>query len=156
MREHKNLEGVIAHFEQVNKEKTQSEKPVKKSADNDGSDEEGKGDAPKKRQGGVHFPEIWPFEEARKLFDKPGVVDGSTVDVRISCALHSRADEVGTAERRGPSRVPMRGEGVQVRATPTTPLTRSEDRVRRGCEKLTKSVGQKQQGRLDGFFTCVA
>ncbi|CCU97836.1 unnamed protein product [Malassezia sympodialis ATCC 42132] len=30
-----------------------------------------------------------------------------------------------------------------------------QDRVRRGCEKLSKAVGQKQQGRLDGFFTYV-
>ena len=34
-------------------------------------------------------------------------------------------------------------------------LMYSEDRVRRGCEKLARAVGQKQQGRLDGFFTCV-
>ena len=34
-------------------------------------------------------------------------------------------------------------------------LTLSEDRVRRGCEKLSRAVGQKQQGRLDGFFVCV-
>jgi hypothetical protein len=29
----------------------------------------------------------------------------------------------------------------------------SEDRVRKGAEKLSKSIGTKQQGRLDGFFT---
>ena len=28
-----------------------------------------------------------------------------------------------------------------------------EDRVRKSCEKLTKAVGSKQQGRIDGFFT---
>lgn len=36
-----------------------------------------------------------------------------------------------------------------------TMLISSEERVRRGCEKLAKAVGQKQQGRLDGFFTYV-
>ena len=29
----------------------------------------------------------------------------------------------------------------------------SEDRVRKGAEKLAKSQNSKQQGRLDGFFT---
>lgn len=28
----------------------------------------------------------------------------------------------------------------------------SEDRVRKGADKLTKQMGAKQQGRLDGFF----
>ena len=27
-----------------------------------------------------------------------------------------------------------------------------EDRVRKSCEKLTKAVNSKQQGRIDGFF----
>lgn len=30
---------------------------------------------------------------------------------------------------------------------------RSEERVRKGAEKLTKFLNAKQQGRLDGFFT---
>jgi hypothetical protein len=29
----------------------------------------------------------------------------------------------------------------------------SEERVRKGAEKLTKFLNSKQQGRLDGFFT---
>ena len=29
----------------------------------------------------------------------------------------------------------------------------SEERVRKGAEKLSKGVAAKQQGRLDGFFT---
>jgi hypothetical protein len=32
----------------------------------------------------------------------------------------------------------------------TTPI--SEERVRKGAEKLAKSLNAKQQGRLDGFF----
>ena len=28
----------------------------------------------------------------------------------------------------------------------------SEDRVRKGADKLAKQMGAKQQGRLDGFF----
>lgn len=31
--------------------------------------------------------------------------------------------------------------------------TDSEDRIRKGAEKLQKALGQKQQGRLDSFFT---
>lgn len=31
----------------------------------------------------------------------------------------------------------------------------SEERVRKGAEKLTKHIGAKQQGRLDGFFKAV-
>lgn len=27
-----------------------------------------------------------------------------------------------------------------------------EDRVRKSCEKLTKALNSKQQGRIDGFF----
>ena len=33
-----------------------------------------------------------------------------------------------------------------------TPII-SEERVRKGAEKLTKFLNAKQQGRLDGFFT---
>lgn len=31
--------------------------------------------------------------------------------------------------------------------------TYSEERVRKGAEKLSKFLNAKQQGRLDGFFT---
>jgi hypothetical protein len=36
----------------------------------------------------------------------------------------------------------------------TTPI--SEERVRKGAEKLAKSLNAKQQGRLDGFFTATS
>jgi hypothetical protein len=32
-------------------------------------------------------------------------------------------------------------------------LSRSEERVRKGAEKLQKFLNTKQQGRLDGFFS---
>jgi flap endonuclease-1 len=32
-------------------------------------------------------------------------------------------------------------------------LNYSEDRIRKGAERLTKAIGEKQQGRLDSFFT---
>jgi hypothetical protein len=34
-------------------------------------------------------------------------------------------------------------------------FTISEERVRKGADKLAKSLNTKQQGRLDGFFTTV-
>lgn len=35
-------------------------------------------------------------------------------------------------------------------------MCHSEERVRKGAEKLTKFQNAKQQGRLDGFFTASA
>src|SRR6266849_9287846 len=65
--------------------------------------------------------------------------------------------------RRGRTRgFPGKGEGVQVSVVSLhlpngmqSMLTCaiSEDRVRKGAEKLAKSLNTKQQGRLDGFFT---
>lgn len=34
-------------------------------------------------------------------------------------------------------------------------MSLSEDRVRKGAEKLSKYLNTKQQGRLDGFFSVV-
>lgn len=55
------------------------------------------------------------------------------------------------------SRVPCEGERIQVcnvflHRIPYFP-SNSEDRVRKGAEKLQKFLSAKQQGRLDGFFT---
>lgn len=56
--------------------------------------------------------------------------------------------------------VPSHRERIQV--SPLPPITsmpnisttdKSEERVRRGAEKLQKHLNSKQQGRLDGFFT---
>jgi flap endonuclease-1 len=39
------------------------------------------------------------------------------------------------------------------RDTVADPASFSEDRVRKGAEKLQKFLNSKQQGRLDGFFS---
>ncbi|CAO1628475.1 unnamed protein product [Parajaminaea phylloscopi] len=80
-------------------------------------------------KGGVSFPEIWPFEEARKIFKNPDVLKGDDLDLKWE---HPDVE--------GLVKFLCTDKGF------------SEDRVRKGAEKLTKALGQKQQGRLDGFF----
>jgi flap endonuclease-1 len=38
-------------------------------------------DGAKKKKGGVQVPEEWPWEEAKKLFEKPDVIPASEVEV---------------------------------------------------------------------------
>lgn len=87
-------------------------------------------DAPRKR--GIQVPEIWPFEAARELFLHPLVTDGAAVELKWEKPnIDGLVDFL------------CREKGF------------SEDRVRKGAEKLERALGKKQQGRLDGFFTCV-
>ncbi len=78
----------------------------------------------------VQIPEHWPFQEARKIFEAPDVQKGKDLDLKWE------APDV-----EGMVKFLCQDKGF------------SEDRVRKGCEKLQKSLSQKQQGRLDGFFT---
>lgn len=80
-------------------------------------------------KGGVSFPDIWPFEEAREIFRKPDVLKGDDLELKWE-----QPDVEGLVKFL------------------CTDKGFSEDRVRKGAEKLTKALGQKQQGRLDGFF----
>lgn len=66
IQEHKSLENVMVHLKQAEEER----EPKKKYDDEE---------TPKKRVGGVHVPELWPYEEARELFKHPQVVDGASV-----------------------------------------------------------------------------
>jgi flap endonuclease-1 len=75
-------------------------------------------------------PDIWPYEEARAIFRKPDVKTGSDVDIKWEAP-----DVEGLVQF-------MCGDRGF-----------NEDRIRKGAEKLQKSLGQKQQGRLDSFFT---
>jgi flap endonuclease-1 len=36
----------------------------------------------KKRKGGISIPEEWPWEEAKKIFEKPDVIPASDIEVR--------------------------------------------------------------------------
>ncbi|KAG8680920.1 Elongation of fatty acids protein 2, partial [Ceratobasidium sp. 395] len=103
-------------------EKAEKEKKAK-------DDEE----APKKpapvRRGGIHVPEYYPWEEAKKLFLKPDVTPADQVEI-----VWESPDVDGLVQ----FLVVEKGF--------------NEDRVRKGAEKLIKMLNTKQQGRLDGFF----
>lgn len=78
IQEHKTLEAVLEHLQQQSDLKKAGEDTKRKSQDSDDEDKA----APKKRAGGIQVPDVWPFEEARKLFQEPQVQDGSTVQAR--------------------------------------------------------------------------
>ncbi|KIP03856.1 hypothetical protein PHLGIDRAFT_129893 [Phlebiopsis gigantea 11061_1 CR5-6] len=87
-------------------------------------------DEGKKKKGGIAVPEYWPWEEAKKIFQKPDVTPADEVEVEWkSPDIDGLVDFL------------VKDKGF------------NEDRVRKGAEKLTKGVSAKQQGRLDGFFT---
>ncbi|CAE7217982.1 unnamed protein product [Rhizoctonia solani] len=90
-------------------------------------------DPPKKpapiRRGGIHVPDYYPWEEAKKLFLKPDVTPADQVEL-----VWEAPDVDGLVQ----FLVVEKGF--------------NEERVRKGAEKLTKMLNTKQQGRLDGFF----
>lgn len=63
LREHGGLEGVVEHLRE-------------KQAEREEAAEEGK-----KKKGGTHVPEDWPWERAKELFLKPDVVPADQVEV---------------------------------------------------------------------------
>ncbi|KAG1763626.1 PIN domain-like protein [Suillus occidentalis] len=116
IREHGGLAGVVEHLREKQAEKEE------KAADAE--------DGAKKKKGGVQVPEEWPWEEAKKLFEKPDVVPASEVELEwkdpdIDGLVQFLVTEKGF----------------------------NEERVRKGAEKLQKFLNAKQQGRLDGFFS---
>ncbi|PWN41153.1 flap endonuclease 1 [Ceraceosorus guamensis] len=84
----------------------------------------------KKSKYGV--PEIWPYKEAREIFKHPDVHKGAELDLNWE-----KPDVEGLVKFL------------------CTDRGFSEDRVRKGAERLTKAIGQKQQGRLESFFGAV-
>ncbi|KAJ3478218.1 hypothetical protein NLI96_g9911 [Meripilus lineatus] len=84
----------------------------------------------KKKRGGVSVPEEWPWEEAKKIFEKPDVTPADEVDI-----------EWKNPDVEGLVQFLVAEKGF------------NEERVRRGAEKLSKHLNAKQQGRLDGFFS---
>ncbi|KAJ3529917.1 hypothetical protein NM688_g7785 [Phlebia brevispora] len=113
-----------------------SKKKAKDEEDEDAEagdeDEEKEKEGPKKpqRKGGVNVPEEWPWEEAKKIFEKPDVTPADQVDL-----------EWKNPDVEGLVQFLVNEKGF------------NEERVRKGAEKLTKFMNAKQQGRLDGFFT---
>lgn len=67
------------------------------------SDVEPEEDAPKKKpkkgkgkgSGGIKIPEEWPWEEAKKLFEKPDVIPAEEVEVGTSAFHNKNPPEVG-------------------------------------------------------------
>ncbi|KZT42620.1 PIN domain-like protein [Sistotremastrum suecicum HHB10207 ss-3] len=115
VREHGTLKAVLEHLRE-------------KIADKEETTEEGK-----KKKGGVQIPEEWPWEEAKKVFEKPDVLPASEVELEWT---------------------PPDVDGlVQFLVTEKG---FNEERVRKGAEKLAKFLNAKQQGRLDGFFSVKA
>ncbi|KAI0250985.1 PIN domain-like protein [Lactifluus subvellereus] len=84
----------------------------------------------KKRKGGVQVPAEWPWEEAKKIFEQPDVTPADQIEL-----------EWETPDVEGLVDFLVKQKGF------------NEERVRKGADKLAKSLNAKQQGRLDGFFT---
>ncbi|TDL23124.1 PIN domain-like protein [Rickenella mellea] len=114
IREHGDLGSVIEHLR---------EKAAAKDDAEDG----------KKKKGGVSVPDEWPWEEAKKVFEKPDVLPADEVELEWK-----EPDIDGLVE----FLVVQKGF--------------NEERVRKGAEKLAKFLHAKQQGRLDGFFSVQA
>ncbi|KIJ64653.1 hypothetical protein HYDPIDRAFT_175575 [Hydnomerulius pinastri MD-312] len=120
VREHGGLEGVVEHLREKYAH-VQAEKEEKSADAEDGG---------KKKKGGVQVPEEWPWEEAKKLFEKPDVLPASELELEWKDPDVDGLVQFLVVEK-----------GF------------NEERVRKGAEKLQKFLNSKQQGRLDGFFT---
>ena len=86
IREHDGLEGVVEHLQEKQVilsplstkidlflPSRQAEKEDKAADGEEGG---------KKKKGGIQVPEEWPWQEAKKLFEKPDVLPASEVEVR--------------------------------------------------------------------------
>ncbi|KAF8206535.1 PIN domain-like protein [Mycena galopus ATCC 62051] len=149
IREHGGLKGVIKHLRGKAAEKAAAAGPsddeeeedppaptsdVEKASD-DEDDEPKSKPKPKKKgkgkgKGGIVVPEEWPWEDAKKVFEKPDVTPADEVELEWT-----NPDVDGLVQFL------------------VTEKGFNEERVRKGAEKLTKFLNSKQQGRLDGFFT---
>ncbi|KAF8340355.1 PIN domain-like protein [Cantharellus anzutake] len=123
MKEYGSLEQVIVHLREKQAEKERQNAKALAKAEEEGV---------KKGTGGIHVPDEWLWEEAKKLFEKPDVTPASEIELNWA-----PPDVEGLVD------FLVRDKGF------------NEDRVRKGAEKLTKMLSAKQQGRLDGFFAKV-
>ncbi|ORZ29036.1 PIN domain-like protein [Lobosporangium transversale] len=79
------------------------------------------------------IPEDWPYKDARELFLNPIVTDPETIEIKWESP-----DVEGLVD------FLVRDKGF------------SEERVRKGCERLEKNLKSATQGRLDSFFKPLA
>ncbi|KAH9942887.1 PIN domain-like protein [Amylocystis lapponica] len=112
IREHGSLGAIVEHLRD-------------KMAAKDDAAEDGK-----KKKGGISVPEEWPWEQAKKIFEKPDVTQADEIEV-----------EWTSPDVDGLVQFLVTEKGF------------NEERVRKGADKLTKFLSAKQQGRLDGFFS---
>ncbi|ESN98606.1 hypothetical protein HELRODRAFT_66570 [Helobdella robusta] len=75
------------------------------------------------------LPDVWPFQEARRLFKEPEVADADTVELKWTEPNEEELVKFMVGEK-----------GF------------SEERIRNGVKKLEKSRTTSTQGRLDNFF----
>ncbi|KAI6014825.1 PIN domain-like protein [Pisolithus microcarpus] len=115
IREFGGLKGVVEHLREKQAEREEKDADAEEGA--------------KKKKGGIHIPEDWPWEDAKKLFESPDVIPASEVEL-----------EWKNPDIEGLVQFLVTEKGF------------NEDRVRKGAEKLQKCLSSKQQGRLDGFF----
>lgn len=101
IQEHETLERVLDHLHLTSAKK---ENPP-----SDGNDEEV---SSKKRAGAIQVPDIWPFQEARSLFQSPEVLDGHNIQVRTLAHYLTRQAQVGPAQDRRASIFPMRRKRI--------------------------------------------
>ncbi|KAJ7650420.1 flap endonuclease 1 [Roridomyces roridus] len=149
LREHGSLKGVVKHLRGKSAERAAAAVPsddeeddppaptsdIEKDSDDEDEDEPKPKPKPKKKgkgkgKGGIIMPEEWPWEEAKKIFEKPDVTPADEIEL-----------EWKNPDVDGLVQFLVTEKGF------------NEDRVRKGADKLTKFLNSKQQGRLDGFFT---
>ncbi|KAJ6513343.1 flap endonuclease 1 [Mycena sanguinolenta] len=147
IREHSGLKGVVKHLRgkaaakavvaPSDDEEEEEDPPAPTSDVEKASDDEEEEPKPKpkpkkkgKGKGGIVVPEEWPWEDAKKIFQKPDVTPADEIELEWT-----NPDVDGLVQFL------------------VTEKGFNEERVRKGAEKLTKFLNSKQQGRLDGFFT---
>lgn len=123
IQEHETLERVLEHLHLTSAKK---ENPPSDMNDQDVSS--------KKRAGAIQVPDVWPFQEARSLFQSPEVLDGQSIQVRTAVHYLTQQAQVGPAQDRRASVLPMRRKRIWVRAI--KPLTSS---ARSACAEVAKN-----------------
>lgn len=120
--------------------------PRRRQADRDEANAAAEEGGKKKKVGGVQVPEHWPWEDAKRLFLKPDVQPAAELELEWKNPdVDGLVDFLVTEKGFKCVRPFCYRDAADLTA-------RSEERVRKGAEKLTKYLNAKQQGRLDGFF----
>ena len=123
IQEHETLERVLEHLHLTSAKK-----------ENPPSDMNNQDVSSKKRAGAIQVPDVWPFQEARSLFQSPEVLDGQSIQVRTAVHYLTQQAQVGPAQDRRASVLPMRRKRIWVRAI--KPLTSS---ARSACAEVAKN-----------------